>query len=342
MEKSLYSLSVAVALIILPTFNANLDTQRLFFQGQGKSSQALACGSSIELRPTNRSQELRRGASYSVCNYKFVFQNDGNVVLYNPSNRAVWATGTEHTDADLFAVQPDGNVVLYAKGRPIWATNTDGNYGAFFSIQVDGNLVVYDRSGRPKWASNTDGGRFSQVDASIAWLRRASGDSPYKVTRIFDGDTFEVSNIYSGRSDTVRFACIDTPEVTNEASATERQYGFRARNRLSQLTPRGTTVKLNTYTKDRLGRLISEVLAANQNVNLQLVQEGHAVLYPRYISTCSHNHTAYTNAEGSARRTRQDIWNQANPRTSNIPFPGCLSGRPNAPQQNSYECLGKE
>jgi endonuclease YncB( thermonuclease family) len=342
MRKSLSSLSVAAALIILPTFNANLDTQRLLFQSQGRSSQALACVNSVELRPTNRSQELRRGASYSVCNYKFVFQNDGNVVLYNPSSRPVWATGTEHTDADLFAVQPDGNVVLYAKSRPIWATNTDGNYGAFFAIQVDGNLVVYDRSGRPKWASNTDGGRFNQVDASIAWLRRASGDSPYRVTRISDGDTVEVSNIHDGRSHTVRFACIDTPEVTNAASAAEKQYGYRSSSRLSQLTPRGTTIKLNTYKNDRWGRLISEVYAADRNVNIQLVKEGHAVLYPRYIDTCNDNRSAYINAEEAARTTRQNIWRQVNPRTSNIPFPGCLSKRPNAPQPSSYECQGKE
>jgi hypothetical protein len=50
-------------------------------------------------------------------NYKFIFQPDRNLVLYNPQGKAIWATGTYNTTADRFSVQRDGNVVLYDGGK---------------------------------------------------------------------------------------------------------------------------------------------------------------------------------------------------------------------------------
>jgi outer membrane protein assembly factor BamB len=54
------------------------------------------------------------------------FQSDGNLVVYDAHNHAVWASGTNgHANALLF-VQDDGNVVIYAPfPHPVWATNTN-------------------------------------------------------------------------------------------------------------------------------------------------------------------------------------------------------------------------
>ena len=110
----------------------------------------------ITIRPTSSNLEFRKGMEWNPCsNYKFIFQNDGNLVLYG-RNGAIWAAGTNNK-ADLLVVQADGNVVLYGGGRAVWATNTSGNPGAFLAIQSDGNLVVYGRNQNVLWSTGTRG-----------------------------------------------------------------------------------------------------------------------------------------------------------------------------------------
>jgi murein DD-endopeptidase MepM/ murein hydrolase activator NlpD len=92
----------------------------------------------------------------------------------------IWGTGTDdgsNSDPNLrgarFSIQSDGNVVLYnASNRPIWATATYGNPGARFAIQNDGNLVVYKGAipGTPIWASGTNGRVTRTFSAAREWL----------------------------------------------------------------------------------------------------------------------------------------------------------------------------
>jgi hypothetical protein len=83
-----------------------------------------------------------------------VHQADGNVVLYE-GGRAIWATHTAGQDTALFAMQTDGNLVLYAPGgRAVWHTATQGNAGAGLVVQDDRNVVVYS-GGRVLWHTNT-------------------------------------------------------------------------------------------------------------------------------------------------------------------------------------------
>jgi hypothetical protein len=113
----------------------------------------------VNIRVNNgQSKTFRRGASGTVCGYKFNFQRDGNLVLTSRSGQVLWATGTEGR-GEILRLQPDGNLVIYGGGRALWATNTDGNPGAFLAIQSDGNLVMYRSDGQQAlWASNTGGG----------------------------------------------------------------------------------------------------------------------------------------------------------------------------------------
>lgn len=51
----------------------------------------------IVVRPSDRNLEFSRGQEWNTCsNYKFVFQNDGNLVLYNRDGKPIWATGTNN------------------------------------------------------------------------------------------------------------------------------------------------------------------------------------------------------------------------------------------------------
>ncbi|MEP0873112.1 ricin-type beta-trefoil lectin domain protein [Trichocoleus desertorum AS-A10] len=129
--------------------------------------------SNIIIQPRTTNLSYYRGQQWITSNnYKFIFQADGNLVLYNPQGTPIWATGTDKTTADLLNVQADGNVVLYDQGRPIWATDTSGHPGAFLAIQADGNIVVYASNNIPLFATGTDGGRVRTFTASADWLNK--------------------------------------------------------------------------------------------------------------------------------------------------------------------------
>ncbi|QHC59214.1 hypothetical protein [Rathayibacter sp. VKM Ac-2760] len=127
--------------------------------------------------------------------YTFVMQTDGNAVLYDPQNHAVFATGTEGR-GDHLDMQEDGDVVVSsADGTPVWTTGTDVEDGAHLVLQQDGNLVLYRENGTPAWA-NSVGHRIAEppfdVLATGQVLRRGhqltSEDGRYRAVLQRDGD----------------------------------------------------------------------------------------------------------------------------------------------------------
>ncbi len=115
------------------------------------------CKNEFKLTPRKEDLEFSRGKVWRTCSgYRFALQNDGNLILYNRSDLAIWSVSS-YKKGDVFSVQRDGNSVLYRRGSPLWSTGTDGNRGASFVIQGDGNLVVYSRRGAVLWSSNTAG-----------------------------------------------------------------------------------------------------------------------------------------------------------------------------------------
>ena len=58
-----------------------------------------------------------------------------------------------------FCLQDDGNFVVYACAnsphKAVWATGTDGSDAVRVIMQADGNLVMYNQSNQPKWSSGT-------------------------------------------------------------------------------------------------------------------------------------------------------------------------------------------
>lgn len=87
-------------------------------------------------------------------------QGDGNLVLYNSSSVAIWATSWAQAPAvagNRFSMQADGNAVLYSSSwAALYSTCTTANAGcahipagdggAHLLLQNDGNLVVYNGS----------------------------------------------------------------------------------------------------------------------------------------------------------------------------------------------------
>lgn len=106
---------------------------------------------------------------------------------------------------------------------------------------------------------------------------------PARVGHIIDGDTF--SGVVRLDSDVeisvrVRIRNIDTPEIHGECEY-ERNMAARARTRLGELIPVGSTVELSNIKDDKyLGRIDANV-ADSRGVDIgnKLVREGLARKY---------------------------------------------------------------
>jgi micrococcal nuclease len=125
------------------------------------------------------------------------------------------------------------------------------------------------------------------------------------VASVGDGDTIRVKT--SDRILTIRLACVDAPEMK------QQPYGAAAASRLKQLLPIGLPVSLIIGGKDVHGRTVAKVFAGNTSINLSLVQEGQAVVYPQYLKECPELRDRLLSAEASAKAQRLGFWEQSNP-----------------------------
>ncbi|XP_013132148.2 mannose-specific lectin-like [Oreochromis niloticus] len=93
----------------------------------------------------SKNDELRRG-DYLVSNnkqYKAIFQDDGNFVIYGW--KPLWASDTYGSDAVRLCMQADCNLVMYNNcNTPRWSTNSYGPLANMCRLQLtnDGKLVV--------------------------------------------------------------------------------------------------------------------------------------------------------------------------------------------------------
>ena len=117
------------------------------------------------------------------------------------------------------------------------------------------------------------------------------------ILSIGDGDTIRVRQ--GGKVLTVRLACVDAPEMA------QAPYGQQARAYLQQRLPIGREVSLEVKATDRYGRTVAEVIS-EININLVMVEDGHAFAYRQYLSGCDAKE--YLDAEFRASRHRYGVW----------------------------------
>lgn len=152
-------------------------------------------------------------------------------------------------------------------------------------------------------SGGSDGG--SSVDTVAPVQAPAPATNAITVVSVGDGDTLRVNR--KGENITVRLACIDAPE------SAQKPYGSNATKQLKQLLPVGQEIALRTVERDRYGRLVSEVYASGQSVNLQMVSAGQAAVYRQYLNGCPANKQQLLQAEANAKRQGQGMWNRSNP-----------------------------
>ncbi|KRE32713.1 hypothetical protein ASG81_23725 [Paenibacillus sp. Soil522] len=91
--------------------------------------------------------------------YTFVFQGDGNLVLYinnsNGDRSWLWDSATGGP-VGVCIMQGDGNLVIYDENAvPRWSSDTWQHPGSRLVVQDDGNVVIYRPDGTAVWATDT-------------------------------------------------------------------------------------------------------------------------------------------------------------------------------------------
>lgn len=131
-----------------------------------------------------------------------------------------------------------------------------------------------------------------------------------RVDRVVDGDTINVT-VTSG-TERLRLLGIDTPE-TNHPTKPVECFGPEATERLRQLAPAGTELRLerDTELRDRYGRLLVYAFTPDgEFVNEVLVREGFARTLP--IDPNRAYRSDLATAESAARSERQGLWGACN------------------------------
>lgn len=141
----------------------------------------------------------------------------------------------------------------------------------------------------------------------------------YEVTKVFDGDTFEV--LIAGKKEKVRMLGIDTPEsydsdkLNSDALRTKRDK--ETIKKLGQLSTKFTKslienkkILLETRPedddKDRYGRLLRYVyLPDGTHINKKIVEEGYAIAYRKFKV---YREKELVEAEKDARKNRRGLW----------------------------------
>ncbi|KAI0466586.1 bulb-type lectin domain-containing protein [Xylaria cf. heliscus] len=87
---------------------------------------------------------------------EFKMQADGKIAIYWGGKCQWQNTADQKSNVKGISMQEDGNLCMYDNSdKPIWHTNTvkTGDSTCIVTVQNDGNVVVY--KGTPIWSSET-------------------------------------------------------------------------------------------------------------------------------------------------------------------------------------------
>ena len=118
------------------------------------------------------------------------------------------------------------------------------------------------------------------------------------VTRVVDGDTIHVA--VGLTKHVIRLSEIDTPER-------DQPWGRQASRALTDKLNRAR-VTVQTSETDRYGRVVGKVLLGSRDINREMVREGHAWVYRRYLQDRS-----LLEDERTARQRKAGLWGSDTP-----------------------------
>ena len=120
-----------------------------------------------------------------------------------------------------------------------------------------------------------------------------------------DGDS--ITLLTAGNSQIkIRVAFLDAPEL-NQA------FGYRAKQAMSELVF-GKDIAVYPHAIDRYSRTVAVVYVDGQDAGLELLRQGLAWTYTRYLPEASADiQVSYWQAEAEAREQRLGLWSDPDP-----------------------------
>ncbi len=100
------------------------------------------------------------------------------------------------------------------------------------------------------------------------------------VLRVYDGDTLTITSDLFEKPKRVRLVGIDTPEINFNGEG-QGDIAIAARDYLEALVPKGTVIKVDLGKNGSLNRrrLLGTIYLGDQNINLTMIESGHAAVY---------------------------------------------------------------
>ncbi len=127
------------------------------------------------------------------------------------------------------------------------------------------------------------------------------------VKAVFDGDT--VLLVGNGGRMKVRLYGIDAPETAKKGKP--GQPVAAQSKRVLMYKTMGRVVMVDIQEKDQYGRAVGVVRLAGRDINAEMVAEGMAWAYRRYLS--GPYASEYIGLEERARKQRRGLWRDGNP-----------------------------
>ena len=116
--------------------------------------------------------------------------------------------------------------------------------------------------------------------ASITFAESAIASFPKVfINNCYDGDTCTTIE-----GETIRLACIDTPELKGKRNTNTIQANS-AKSFLNNLVAY-QEVSIKRITNDRFGRTVAELFKDEENIQKLIVKEGFGKIYKRYAYQC--------------------------------------------------------
>jgi hypothetical protein len=147
-------------------------------------------------------QQMQSGAQLTQVETTLVMQGDGNLVLYlvcanGQFGPPLWSSGTSGNPGAYAFMQPDGNLVVYRKGRTdpagaLWSTQSQGHPAAALQLN-GGGLQIVDSQGYPQWNDGT--GFIHAVSSNNVDLPQPGSELPY-YTGMQAGTWLESSSVW--------------------------------------------------------------------------------------------------------------------------------------------------
>jgi micrococcal nuclease len=121
-----------------------------------------------------------------------------------------------------------------------------------------------------------------------------------RVVAVTDGDTLKV--LVAGQQlSRIRLAFCDAPEK-------KQAFGARAKQAMSELVF-GKDIDLLPHAIDRYGRTVAQVVSDGKDVGTEMLREGLAWVYDRYITEASTEvQNAYRKAQEEAKAEGLGLW----------------------------------